>query len=82
MRTRIQKWGNSQGLRLPKHVLEEASLHVGDVVEITVEDDTVIVSPVKKVRGKYRLETLVKKIPEGYHPKEVEWGKPEGKETW
>jgi len=30
MVTRVQKWGSSQGLRLPKQILESADLYIGD----------------------------------------------------
>ncbi|HXG90957.1 MAG TPA: AbrB/MazE/SpoVT family DNA-binding domain-containing protein [Blastocatellia bacterium] len=34
MMSKVQRWGNSQGLRLPKHVLESADIAVGDNVEV------------------------------------------------
>ncbi len=33
MLAKIQKWGNSQGLRLTKNLLEDAQLDVGDEVD-------------------------------------------------
>ena len=38
MVSKVQKWGNSQGLRLSKDVLELADIAVGDDVEIVVGD--------------------------------------------
>ncbi len=35
MVTKIQKWGNSQGLRLARQVLEDAHIAVGDKVDVT-----------------------------------------------
>jgi antitoxin MazE len=43
MRTRIVRIGNSQGIRIPKLLLEEAKL--GDEVELVVEDDRLVISP-------------------------------------
>jgi len=37
MLTKIQKWGNSQGIRFPKTLLDELQIHVGDEVNISVE---------------------------------------------
>ena len=82
MHTKIQKWGNSQGLRLAKNVLEDARLAVGDEVDVAVRDGTIVIAPIREIRGRHRLEDLVAQIPEDYHPGEVDWGEPIGKEAW
>lgn len=82
MYTKIQKWGNSQGLRLAKSVLEDARLGVGDEVDIVVRDGVIVVAPIRKIRGRYRIEDLVAQIPEDYHASEVDWGESVGKEAW
>jgi antitoxin MazE len=82
MHTKIQKWGNSQGLRLAKNVIEDACLGVGDEVNVTVQNGIIVVAPIRKIRGRYRLEDLVAQIPEDYHAGEVDWGEPVGKEVW
>jgi antitoxin MazE len=82
MVTKVQKWGNSQGLRLPRHVLEDAHINIGDDVEITTRDGVIIISPIKRIRGKYDIKELLSNIPEDYMPEEVDWGKPVGKEVW
>ena len=82
MHTKIQKWGNSQGLRLAKSVIEDARLEVGDEVDVAVRDGIIVVAPTKKIRGRYRLEDLVAQIPKDYHASEVDWGEPIGKEVW
>ncbi len=82
MLTKIQKWGNSQGLRLPKGILQDAGLGVGAEVEVVVEGGTILVKPVVKIRGRYRLEDLVKRIPRGARPGETDWGNPIGREAW
>ena len=81
MHTKIQKWGNSQGLRLAKNVLEDARLGVGDEVDVAVRDGIIVIAPIRKIRGRYRLEDLVAQIPEDYHSSDVDWGKPVGKEA-
>ena len=82
MLAKIQKWGNSQGLRLTKNLLADAQLGVGDQVDISVKDGIIIVAPDKKIRGKHSLKDLVARIPENYQSGEVEWGEPVGKEVW
>ncbi len=82
MLAKIQKWGNSQGLRLTRNLLADARLDVGDQVDITIKDGIMIVTPAKRIRGRHSLKDLVKRIPENYQPGEVEWGGPFGKEVW
>ncbi|MGD9016894.1 MAG: AbrB/MazE/SpoVT family DNA-binding domain-containing protein [Desulfobacterales bacterium] len=82
MLTKIQKWGNSHGIRLAKHLLEDAKLGVGDEVDVSVKDGIMIVKPTKRIRGHHNLKDLVSRIPENYEPGEVDWGEPVGKEIW
>jgi len=82
MLAKIQKWGNSQGLRLSKNLLEDAKLDVGDEVDIGVKDGIVILKPAIKIRGRYNLKDLVARIPQNYESGEVDWGEPVGKEIW
>jgi antitoxin MazE len=82
MVTKVQKWGNSQGLRLAKHLLEEACIAVGDVVDVTAKDGVIVVAPTRCGRGKVSLQELVSRIPENYKPRETDWGCPAGGEAW
>ena len=48
MTTKLCIWGNSLGVRLPKHVAEVSGVHAGDYLYITVSDDgAIIIRPVK-----------------------------------
>ena len=82
MLSKIQKWGNSQGLRFTKALLQEAQINVGDEVSVSVENGRIIVEPATKVRGKYDLKELVSRIPQDYQAEELDWGEPVGKEEW
>ncbi|MBI4487892.1 MAG: AbrB/MazE/SpoVT family DNA-binding domain-containing protein [Deltaproteobacteria bacterium] len=82
MLSKVQKWGNSQGLRFPKAILEDAHIEVGDQVNVSVRGRKIIVEPVKKVRGKYDLKELASRMPKNYQVEEVDWGAPVGKEEW
>jgi antitoxin MazE len=77
---KVQRWGNSQGVRLPKSVLDLAGIDVGDKVEINVSDRGIVVT--KVARPKYDLAQLVARIPKGYKAAEVDCGPPVGKEAW
>jgi antitoxin MazE len=82
MVTKIQKWGNSQGLRLAKQILEDAHISVGDDVDVIIRDGLIIVSPARRVRGKRSLQELVSQIPKDYKAEEMDWGEPVGREAW
>ncbi|MFZ4730152.1 MAG: AbrB/MazE/SpoVT family DNA-binding domain-containing protein, partial [Pseudanabaena sp.] len=59
MLVKVQKWGNSQGIRLSKEVLAEANILVGDELEITSTKDKLVIKPIRKIRSKYHLQDLV-----------------------
>ncbi|MBI1870041.1 MAG: transcriptional regulator/antitoxin, MazE [Chlamydiae bacterium] len=82
MVTKIQKWGNSQGLRVSKDVLEKAHITIGDQVDIRVKKYGILIRPVHQVRGKYNLRELVRQMPKGYKPTREVWNKPTGEEVW
>lgn len=82
MVTKVQKWGNSQGLRLSKQILEDAGLAVGDQVDVSLLDGVIMVIPKRRLRGRVSLQQLVSAIPENMEPGEVDWGRPEGTEAW
>ena len=44
MESKIQKWGNSQGLRLPKPLLEAAHFLVGETVELSLEAGQIVIA--------------------------------------
>jgi antitoxin MazE len=80
--TKVQKWGNSQGIRLSKEMLADADIEVGDAVRVSVEDGVVVVTPLRRVRGRLHLAELVREIPADYEPEEFNWGRPAGREVW
>jgi antitoxin MazE len=79
---KIQKWGNSQGLHIPKNLLSDARLDVGDQVDIRVKEGIMIVAPARRIRGRHSLKDLVSRIPKNYQPEKVDWGEPVGREEW
>ncbi|MCG3715074.1 AbrB/MazE/SpoVT family DNA-binding domain-containing protein [Aliarcobacter butzleri] len=81
MTAKISKWGNSQGLRMPKDIMETLHLHVGDDVNITILDGKVILEPIKKDILNYDLNDLISKIPSNYKTTE-EFDTIVGKEEW
>jgi antitoxin MazE len=82
MITKVQKWGNSQGLRLSKELLSNVDLNVGDAVEVAARDGVLVITPARRVRGGHDLRQLVKDIPADYKVEELSWGPPAGREVW
>ncbi len=80
MVSKVQRWGNSQGLRLPKHILEKADISIGDNVEIFLEDESIIIR--KAHKPKFDLAEMVSRMPRNYKAQEDSFGKPLGKEEW
>jgi antitoxin MazE len=79
MRVKIQKWGNSLAVRLPKAITEKAGLGLEDEVDVDVEGaDKVVLLPY--VRKRYRLEELLTGItPSNLHD-EIDFGASQGRE--
>jgi antitoxin MazE len=78
MYTTIQKWGNSQAIRIPKAILEMASLHENDKVEMKVEAGHLVILPVKK---HLTLQERIAEYNAAYACSEWDTGKPEGNEV-
>lgn len=79
MTATLQKWGNSQAVRLTKEVLKAAQFRENEVVEI-IADETGI-----KIRKAQKIETLAdlfRNYDGGYKPTEWDTGAPVGKEVW
>jgi antitoxin MazE len=80
MQAKIQKWGNSLAVRIPKTLATEAKLGQEEVVDLAVEKGKLIISPTK--RQKYSLKELVSKITNENLHKEDIWGPAVGREVW
>jgi len=79
---KVQRWGNSQGVRLSKALLADADIEVGDEVDISVRGREVVISPVRRIRGRHDLSELVARLPAPNRDQEVAWGPAVGSEVW
>jgi antitoxin MazE len=80
VRSRIQRWGNSLGLRIPRSVAEDVGVGVGSEVDLSIQDGDLIVKPAR--RKAYRLDDLVRKVNKKNLHGEIQTGKPVGREIW
>jgi antitoxin MazE len=78
--TKIQKWGNSLGIRLPSVFTKELELKENSAVEIKVADKKIVIEPVEIVQ--VDLNDLLSKVSEENIHKEILIDGPEGKEIW
>jgi antitoxin MazE len=77
--TALQKWGNSQGVRLPKELLKTAQFAEDELVEL-IADETGIT--IRKARKLETLDDLFRDYNGAYRCAEVDTGKPVGNEVW
>ncbi len=75
MRTRVRKWGNSLGVRIPSVVAADARLVEGAEVEVTVRDGQLVIVPVLS------LAELVSRITPANLP-DLPDDAPRGAELW
>ncbi|MGR3178577.1 MAG: AbrB/MazE/SpoVT family DNA-binding domain-containing protein [Candidatus Anammoxibacter sp.] len=82
MLTKLKKWGNSQGIRVPKALLEQSEISIDEPVEISAKKGRIIIKPASDVKGKYNLKDLIDQLPADYKLNEIDGGNPVGKEEW
>ncbi|MBM3131691.1 MAG: AbrB/MazE/SpoVT family DNA-binding domain-containing protein [Chloroflexi bacterium] len=80
MKARIQKWGNSLALRIPKSFAQEVGLESNAPVDILLEDRKLIIVP--ETRLEFTLEDLLQQVNEDNLHSEVRTGVSVGKEIW
>jgi antitoxin MazE len=83
----IRKWGNGQGVLIPKTICEQAGLAVGDKVDLLPDPSgtRIIINPETprhRRRKKVTLNELFAGYRGDYQPTECDWGEPVGKEMW
>lgn len=80
MRTKVRKWGNSLGVRIPKAFAEEAAVGEGSTVDVSVAEGRIVVTPV--ARRRYTLESLLGGVTARNRHAEIDVGRPRGREAW
>lgn len=80
MKTRVQKWGNSLALRIPKSFAVEAGFQADGVVELSLEDGRLVVQAIAS--QPITLQQLLQGITDENLPGEWDTGPATGKEVW
>ena len=80
MQTQVKTWGNSQGIRIPREVLQDAGISLNEVLDIKVKNGVIILEKT------FKHKTLEERAAEfGGNLKldgEFDWGEPVGREVW
>lgn len=80
MEIKIQKWGNSDGIRIPRNILKSLNIKTNDILNIEEVNKKIIISiPEKK---KVSLEEKFKEYKGKNLSKEFSWDESVGKEIW
>lgn len=80
MKTRVQKWGNSLALRIPKSFAMEVGLDANAIVELSLVEGTLVVNPV--IQQPLTLDELLRNVTDENIPGEWNTGPAVGKEVW
>ena len=80
MEAKIQKWGNSLGIRIPNNILKSLGLKSNDIIDIVEEENKIIIT--KSCKKKISLKELFDKYDGPNLSKEFEWDEPRGREIW
>lgn len=80
MQVQVKVWGNSQGIRIPKEILQDAGIAINEFLNITVSDGVI------KLEKVFKHKTLEQRAAEfggelGLDG-EYDWGEPVGREVW
>ena len=78
--TTIQKWGNSQGIRIPKFLLDEVNWNGNEQLIVIADKDRLIIEKAKPKRK--TISELFADFEGEYVPVEMDWGQPVGEEVW
>lgn len=80
MKSRVQKWGNSLALRIPKSFAAEAGLHANGAVELSLVEGALVVRPLTP--EPLTLDELLRGIADDNMPSDWDTGPAVGKEVW
>lgn len=85
MEARLQKWGNSDGIRIPSSILKSLNLKTNDKVDLIQDHDKIIISKQSKKHKtlEERIEEFNKLSNEEKGRIEAfDWGEDVGKENF
>ena len=79
MRVRLQKWGNSLAVRIPRSFALQTHVEQGSILEMSLNGDEILLRPVVDEES---LDELLAAITSDNQHSEVLTGGPVGREEW
>ena len=80
MEVKLQKWGNSKGIRIPTNVIKDLKIHENDRLELVKEGDKIIIT--KKSNNYFSLIDRISEYEGKNLCQEFDWGDAMGDEIW
>jgi antitoxin MazE len=80
MVAKVQKWGNSLAIRIPKPFASEIGLTDNSAVTLSLQNQKIVISPI--ARKKMRLKQILDQITEQNLHDEIDMGIWTGNEIW
>lgn len=80
MHTRVQRWGNSLAIRIPKPLADQVGFDQGGLVDLDVTEGTLNVRPVAPAA--YTLDALLAGVTDANQHDETDTGGAVGREAW
>ena len=80
MQTQVKTWGNSQGIRIPKEILQTAGISLEEILDISVTNG--VITLVKSIKHKTLEERAAEYNGQLNLDGEYDWGTPVGREVW
>jgi antitoxin MazE len=81
MKVKIQKWGNSLAVRIPKSYAVQTEIEQDTIVDLSVLEGSIVVKPEKR-KPRFTLEKLLENVNEENLHGEIDTGEPVGKEIF
>ncbi|MBI3468737.1 MAG: AbrB/MazE/SpoVT family DNA-binding domain-containing protein [Planctomycetes bacterium] len=78
--TKIQRWGNSFGLRIPRSLARDVGVAAGMLVDLKIEDGHLVLTP--RLQKRYQLDDLLAQVTRKNVHAEVSAAGPQGHEVW
>lgn len=80
MITKVQKWGNSLAVRIPRSLAEDTQLSSGKTVNVAIHDGKIVIAPTRQRR--FKLNDLLRGVTTQNRHAEIATGNAVGQEAW
>jgi antitoxin MazE len=80
MKTRVQRWGNSLAVRIPRSFAEQVGLEENAPIDLSLAEGKLLIEPVTEAG--FTLDRLLEGVTDENLHREVETGPAVGREAW